>query len=229
MRKKIIWIILCILSFAYIYWIAGLIGVSVLVMIALHELGHLYMAKYLGYQTGGFVFIPGLGGVALLKEPVKTFWDGFLIWFAGPFSGLVQVVIVMGINYFIQSQFIWQMAVVWAFVNLFNLLPVIPLDGGQMFWCIGNSIHKAYGEKWLFMIFQFIGLMLISLITGIIWVIIIILFGWETIVWNRVLLPTIIPMNWKKIFFSILLYFLLFGALCVLIALGAIMVSSGTM
>ncbi|MEK7114762.1 MAG: site-2 protease family protein [Patescibacteria group bacterium] len=139
-------ILISCLSIAYFYWIGGLLGVSIILMIALHELGHLYAAKLLGYENDGFILTP-LGGLGLLKWRINNFWHRFIVAWAGPLVGFLLVVIAMIVNYFWNNPFVWKMAGWWAFVNLFNLLPIYFLDGGQIFWCIGNSISIKYGLK----------------------------------------------------------------------------------
>lgn len=122
-------ILISFLSIAYFYWIGGLLGVSIILMIALHELGHLYAAKLLGYENSGFILTP-IGGLGLLKKRIDDFWHRFIVAWAGPFVGLLLVAGAMAINFFWNDSFVWKMAGWWALINLFNLLPIYFLDGG---------------------------------------------------------------------------------------------------
>lgn len=182
-------ILISSLSVAYFYWIGGLLGVSIILMIALHELGHLYAAKLLGYENTGFILTP-LGGVGLLKKRIGDFWHRFIVAWAGPFVGFLLVVGAMAVNYFCNNPFVWNMAGWWAVINLFNLLPIYFLDGGQIFWCIGNSINIKYGLKEWFHLPAGLCLGLLFNIFGIFPVVILILlsylgrYGIRRDIWN---------------------------------------------
>ncbi|MEK9183612.1 MAG: site-2 protease family protein [Patescibacteria group bacterium] len=180
-----LWIVLFLLSFAFIIWISGpawVIWVPTLIMIGLHECGHLYAAKRFGLKTGGFYFVPGLGGVALLKEFPKERWKDFWIFYAGPLAGLAQVLVLLIVNIWFQWPLLGILAGVWSFINLFNLLPALPLDGGKIMWSILSPIKPSEGEsyfrKWEYYLFTMASLIAISVVGGLSWVMLILILGW---------------------------------------------------
>lgn len=173
MKKVIIWFGLFFISVLVMFLIAKILGVSVwlteslLLMVGLHELGHLGMAKFLGYRTKGFYFLPGLGGVALLDEIPKKRFDCFLIWYMGPFVGMVVTIILIDITFLFYPSVVllWKIAGIWAVINLFNLLPVIPLDGGMIDWSIMSDEDEDYLFSKTHAIFKYGSLFLILMIS----------------------------------------------------------------
>lgn len=175
-QKKILkWVGLVLVS-ALVFWLLScgnlwFVFVLMLIMIGLHEYGHLLAAKYVGVQTAGFYFIP-LGGVSFIKENPQEQWKKFIIAYGGPLVGLFLCAIavaVFAIGYFhpfgigmgtsalilIYSR---QAIFIWSAINLFNLLPIYPLDGGRLLAAIHIN-QKNNFEKYLFYIsWIFLGL-----------------------------------------------------------------------
>jgi|SRR3989344_1294869 len=208
------------LSICWFYFLGGIMGVSIILMIALHELGHLWAAKRLGYETGGFFLTP-LGGLAMIKERMRNLTDRFVISLAGPLVGTLLSVLALGIYCFWRNEFIFQMARIWALINLFNLLPVFFLDGGQASWCIGNSISTNYGFKYWFIIPTFWGLSMIFFVFGstsiIIFGTLFFVLGLKHLVKREIWsLRKNIPMKTWEVYVSITAYTVLFIELVVL-------------
>lgn len=135
------------------WWFARnpVLAFAILAMIGLHEGGHLVFARFFGLKTGGFYFLPGLGGASFIKEQAKTRWIDFWVWFGGPFVGALLVLGLTGILYAFKDSMSlehWAMGVdivmIWSFINLLNLSPIFPLDGGVMLWSIAKSFRKGY-------------------------------------------------------------------------------------
>jgi Zn-dependent protease len=121
-----------------------------MLMFGLHEGGHLLAAKCFKLKTGGFYFLP-IGGISLIKEEAKTRWQDFWIYFGGPFVGALLVLFLYLFLEFFGSKLtlsyqIFALSVIflWSVINLFNLLPIFPLDGGGMLWAIAKSLWKKY-------------------------------------------------------------------------------------
>lgn len=99
----------------------------------LHEGGHLLAMKIFGYRDTSVLFIPFFGAVATARREDATLTQKFWILLAGPLPGLI-----MGLGLGIATRDgnypLWVKEVSWILIslNLFNLLPVYPLDGGKM-------------------------------------------------------------------------------------------------
>ena len=107
------------------------IGLLVLVIV-LHELGHYISMRAFGYRNLEMMFVPMLGafvsGQHASVEPGKR----LIVLFAGPIPGLVLGA-MFGMIYSYQHQYIFYLlAVMFILLNLFNLIPIAPMDGGQI-------------------------------------------------------------------------------------------------
>lgn len=121
---------------------------AVLLMIGIgwHESGHVWAMKHKGMKTKGFYFLPFIGGAAIAEENFKTYWDHVFIAMLGPVFGL-GLTIVSLLAYFATGWTWLAGAASWmAFVNLFNLFPISPLDGGHVAKAIAFSFHNWIGK-----------------------------------------------------------------------------------
>ena len=224
MRNKIIWVVLFILSIAFMVWISGpawIITVPTLFMIGVHEMGHLYAAKKFGLKTGGFYFIPGLGGAALLKEMPKERWKDFWIFYAGPVAGLLQVIALMILNIWLKQPLLDILAGIWAFINLLNLFPMLPLDGGKIFWSILSpddvSVSGSYFQKLPYYFFTGISVVALSSFAGLFFIVLVTMLGLlerKSLIYQE-LKSEKIPMTKKQRLYAIIL----FSALVLVLAL----------
>ncbi len=161
-RKCIIWLGLAVASFSSLaLMFTWKFAIFVMVMIGLHECGHLWAAKRCGLKTGGFYFLPFLGGIAFAGHATSSKWDTNFIAIMGPVWGFLVAIIWAGI-YWVTSDPIWAYAAFWgAFMNLFNLFPMHPLDGSQISKAILASINPWLGLAVEIIGFVFTGLIFI--------------------------------------------------------------------
>lgn len=104
----------------------ALVGVLVF-----HEYGHLRAMKKFGLPTKGMYLIPFVGGLAVGDMP-KTRWQDVYISMMGPVYGLLMTVAFYIVYLVTESHFAGLVASTSALLNLFNLIPVYPLDGGRV-------------------------------------------------------------------------------------------------
>ena len=124
---------------------------ALLLMIAVgfHESGHVWAMKRMEIKTKGFYFLPFVGGAAIAEEQYKTYGENVYIAIMGPIWGAVMAW-ACGVLYWTTGNPLWAAAAAWmATLNLFNLLPITPLDGGQLVRSIAFSIHKGAGVAFL--------------------------------------------------------------------------------
>jgi tetratricopeptide (TPR) repeat protein len=108
---------------------ALLIFVGVLL---LHEAGHIGAMMLCGYRNPAVLFIPFLGALATARKEDATLAQKFWIAIAGPLPGLA---IGLGLAIFARDTASpWLQEATWMLIslNLFNLLPLYPLDGGHI-------------------------------------------------------------------------------------------------
>ncbi len=106
-------------------------------VVVFHELGHFLAMKFYNYQDLGIFFIPLLGAYASGKKHEVSQLQSAIILLAGPVPGIiVGIALYYAAPYISQdySQLFLLNRIAWilVFLNLFNLLPVYPLDGGQL-------------------------------------------------------------------------------------------------
>jgi Zn-dependent protease len=124
---------------------------ALLLMIAVgfHESGHVWAMKRMGIKTRGFYFLPFIGGAAIAEENYRTYGENAFISIMGPIWGLVMALGATCLYWFTGNP-LWAAAGGWmSTLNLFNLLPVTPLDGGQLIRAITFSINKTLGVIFL--------------------------------------------------------------------------------
>jgi putative peptide zinc metalloprotease protein len=96
-----------------------------------HEYGHVRAMKKFGIATKGFYLIPFMGGIAI-GDRARTQWESLYISMMGPVYGLFMTVVFYLIFLVTNSHFCGLVAAISAFLNLVNLFPILPLDGGQV-------------------------------------------------------------------------------------------------
>jgi Zn-dependent protease len=96
-----------------------------------HEWGHLRAMRRFGIPTKGMYLIPFVGGIAV-GEQAKTHWQDVYISMMGPVYGLAMTVACYLLYLATSSHLVGLVASVSALVNVFNLLPIHPLDGGRV-------------------------------------------------------------------------------------------------
>lgn len=124
-------------------------AIMICVMLFVHESGHVWAMKKCGVKTRGFYFIPFLGGAAVADEAFPSRKAEVFIALMGPLWGLALSVFVAGI-YLVTDNPLFAASASWmAMINLFNLLPINPLDGGRVFKSIAFSVHDLLGFLFL--------------------------------------------------------------------------------
>jgi len=122
-------------------WEFALAIVGILVF---HEYGHLRAMQKFGIPTKGIYLIPFVGGLAVGDSP-KTHWQEVYVAMMGPFYGLLMV-LLFGLGYMLtDNHFMGLVTSIGALVNLFNLLPVLPLDGGRVVKAMALSGQRKSG------------------------------------------------------------------------------------
>nr|WP_253308384.1 site-2 protease family protein [Rickettsia endosymbiont of Ceutorhynchus assimilis] len=137
-------IILSIFTYA-----AGFIG-----LIFCHEMGHYIAAQQKNLNVGLPTFIPFIGAWIELKEqPMNAEVEAYVAY-AGPFIGTIASFVVYYYGRYTASELALVLAQSGFIINLFNLIPLSPLDGGRItaiisphIWFLGVPILLAV---WLY-------------------------------------------------------------------------------
>jgi len=106
-------------------------AVGFVLLLLVHEMGHVLQLRREGIEASAPMFIPFLGAVVMAKSMGNDAGAEARVGLAGPVLGSIATLIPLGI-YLATGEDFWRaLAYVGFFLNLFNLLPVLPLDGGR--------------------------------------------------------------------------------------------------
>jgi Zn-dependent protease len=122
-------------------------AVGFVLLIFVHECGHLIAAKRIGLKVGAPVFIPFMGALIALKEAPRNAWIEAQVGIGGPILGTVGAAVCELIYLATGNLMFRALAYTGFFLNLFNLAPVGFLDGGRIvtalspwLWLIGFAV-----------------------------------------------------------------------------------------
>lgn len=116
-------------------------------LILVHECGHLVAARRLGLKVGAPVFIPFMGAFIALKEAPPNAWVEAQVGIGGPLLGSVGAVVCWLLEDVTGNPLFRALAYSGFFLNLFNLIPIGFLDGGRVvtalspwLWVVGAIV-----------------------------------------------------------------------------------------
>jgi Zn-dependent protease len=116
---------------AYQLIFGWLFSVGFVLLLLLHELGHVFQLRREGIKASAPMFIPFLGAVISAKSMGDDAGAEARVGLAGPILGSIATLVPLGIWLATGSHFWQALAFIGFFLNLFNLLPILPLDGGR--------------------------------------------------------------------------------------------------
>jgi Zn-dependent protease len=116
---------------AYSLFFGWTFAVGFVALIFVHEMGHVIQLRREGIKASAPMFIPLLGAVITAKSLGENALAEARVGLAGPILGTVGAGVCLAIGEASNSDFFRALAYIGFFLNLFNLLPVVPLDGGR--------------------------------------------------------------------------------------------------
>ena len=130
-------------------------AVGFVMLLLVHECGHLIVAKKFGLKVGAPVFIPFMGAFIALKEAPRNAWMEACVGIGGPMLGSIGALACNSIGEFTDIPIFFALAWFGYFLNLFNLTPVGMLDGGRIvtalsrwLWLPGFAVLLWFGWKY---------------------------------------------------------------------------------
>lgn len=112
------------------YGLQFAIGFALLMLV--HEMGHVFAMRFYGLSASPPIFIPFLGAVINLRQSPRNALEEAIVGIGGPVLGTVGAVVTYFIYLKTGSQLFYELAMFGFLLNLFNMLPVPPLDGGRV-------------------------------------------------------------------------------------------------
>jgi Zn-dependent protease len=130
-------------------------GVGFVLLLLVHECGHLIVAKKFGLKVGAPVFIPFMGAFIALKEAPRNAWMEACVGIGGPMLGSLGALVCNSLGEIVDAPVFIALAWFGYFLNLFNLTPVGMLDGGRIvtalsrwLWIPGFALLVWFGWKY---------------------------------------------------------------------------------
>lgn len=128
-------------------------ALAFLVLLGIHEMGHWLVARALRMNVSMPIFTP-IGALIQMREMPRNAWEEALMAYSGPLLGTVGAVAALVIGNIADSNLCIVAAKAGFFLNLFNLIPLSPLDGGRIsmaierrLWILG--VPLLAGVFWL--------------------------------------------------------------------------------
>src|SRR5215211_4754652 len=106
-------------------------AVGFVALLFVHEMGHVVQMKREGVKVSGMLFIPFLGAAVGARSMGGNALAEARIGLAGPVLGTLGTAALIPLAEAQDSDFLRALAFTGFFLNLFNLAPVVPLDGGR--------------------------------------------------------------------------------------------------
>jgi Zn-dependent protease len=126
-------------------------GIGIVALLFIHELGHALVIKLKGIPFKGMIFIPLLGAAVLMKKRPLNARDEAEIGIAGPLAGGLGAAGCLALAWLYHGQVWTPLAYFGFFLNLINLIPALPFDGGHVMaaidrrlWLLGFSGLLAF-------------------------------------------------------------------------------------
>ncbi len=124
------------------------------VLLFVHEMGHVVQLRREGIKASAPMFIPFLGAAIFSKSLGEDALAEARVGLAGPILGSLGAAVVAILGALTGSSLLLALAYLGFLLNLFNLLPVVPLDGGRamaamspVLWFLGFGALVAL-ELW---------------------------------------------------------------------------------
>jgi Zn-dependent protease len=109
-----------------------------ILVLFIHEMGHYAFMKLYKYENVRMLFIPLMGAFVQGTKDKYSQKQSFIVVSAGPFPGLYLGVVLLIFSSIYKFDWLVELSFLFLFLNLINLLPIDPLDGGQLFKLMVN-------------------------------------------------------------------------------------------
>jgi len=120
-------------------------ALAILIQLFVHEYGHVHAMRKTGMRVRGMYFVPMLGALAVTDDAFTSRRQQAYVALNGPLWGSLLALVPLGL-FFLTHDPLWaSIASWWALLNLFNLLPIAPLDGGRVMHAFASSYSSALG------------------------------------------------------------------------------------
>jgi Zn-dependent protease len=131
------------------YFFGPVFGLAIILVVMIHEFGHVAAYRVCGHSDARFRLIPLLGGVAISNQHPSSQEKDFFITLLGPGICIAPMVLAYVLSDYLVDdhpyvvEYLWTFTMVMGALNFFNLLPFWPLDGGRCLAILCNTYAPA--------------------------------------------------------------------------------------
>ena len=143
-----------------------------ILVLFIHEMGHFTFMKLFNYENVRMLFIPLMGAFVQGSKEKYSQTQSFIVVAAGPFPGICIGIITLFLSSFYQLNWLLELSFLFLFLNIINLIPIDPLDGGQLFKLLVRKKRDLF-----LIIFAFISSLILILVGFLIWSWVTMIFG----------------------------------------------------
>jgi len=120
-------------------------ALAIMVQLFVHEYGHVHAMRRTGMKVRGMYFVPFLGALAVTEDAFTSRRQQAYVALNGPLWGSALALVPAGLWLWTHDPMWATIAAWWALINLFNLLPIAPLDGGRVMQAFAYSYSSGLG------------------------------------------------------------------------------------
>ncbi len=143
-----------------------------ILVLFIHEMGHFTFMKLFNYENVRMLFIPLMGAFVQGSKEKYSQTQSFIVVAAGPFPGICIGIITLFLSSFYELNWLLELSYLFLFLNIINLIPIDPLDGGQLFKLLVRKKRDLF-----LIIFAFISSLILILVGFLIWSWVTMIFG----------------------------------------------------
>jgi len=127
---------------AYSYSLGVPLAIAFVLLLLVHEMGHVIACWHKGYKVKAPLFIPFIGALIFAPRDMSRENESY-IGYGGPLLGSLASILTWGLWAMTPShpEVLLMGAYFGVFLNLFNLMPISPLDGGRILQSVGTWIR----------------------------------------------------------------------------------------
>ena len=115
-----------------------------ILVLFIHEMGHFVFMKLFKYENVRMLFIPLMGAFVQGSREKYSQKESFYVISAGPFPGIWIGSALLVFASIYQQEWMLELSFLFLFLNVINLFPIDPLDGGQLFKLYVNKKRDLF-------------------------------------------------------------------------------------
>jgi len=148
--------VLFVMVFLFVFADSVRFVAMLLIVLVIHELGHYIMMKRFKYKNVRMLFIPLMGAFVSGSKSEYSQKQSFFMIAAGPMPGILIGSLLILFSQSFDSTAMFNFGLIFSVLNLLNLVPLDPLDGGQLFKLLLRKNHEL-----LLLVFAFFSSLII--------------------------------------------------------------------